>query len=394
VRAQRPNGLVTLLMPAAVLAFTAAAFLLVGGGRAFASHVNCGDTITADTTLDSDLEDCPNHGVVIGAAGVTLDLNGHRIAGDGTPAAGCNPQVELCDVGVLNEGFNGVTVEHGSVRRFAFGGFTVGVRKNRVLDIGSTRHVLFGWVMADSTRSVIRGGAFRRNIAPEGDGLGLFGCDHIRVRNNAIRRNPGPGIHLQDSDHNLVRGNVFSRNSPAIRVGGDERPTLVESNRNRIRRNQITRGGGIAVAPGNRNVIANNRVSQAVDSIAIEKGHGNRVTRNRVAHARGAGIRLAIRQPPIGGVRTVVRRNRVRASGEDGFLVNPKDRHSLVSRNVALRSGDDGFDIASVRVRLARNRAVLNADLGIEAAPGAIDGGGNVARENGDPLQCTNVLCS
>ena len=177
-------------MPAAVLAFTAAAFLLVGGGRAFASHVDCGDTITADATLDSDLEDCPNNGVVIGAAGITLDLNGHRIDGDGTPAAGCDLQVELCDVGVLNEGFNGVTVEHGSLRRFAFGGFTVGARKNRVLDIGSTRHVLFGWVMADSTRSVIRAGAFRRNIAPEGDGLGLFGCDHVRVRNNAIRRNP------------------------------------------------------------------------------------------------------------------------------------------------------------------------------------------------------------
>ena len=75
-------------------------------------------------------------------------------------------------------------------------------------------------------------------------------------------------------------------------------------------------------------------------------------------------------------------------------MVNEKERHSLLKRNVALRSGDDGFDIVSDRVELARNRAVRNADLGIEAAPGAIDGGGNVARENGDPLQCTNIICS
>ena len=166
-----------------MLAFTAAAFLLVGGGRAFASHVDCGDTIAADTTLDSDLENCPNNGVVIGAAGITLDLNGHRIDGDGTPAAGCDPQVEFCDVGVLNEGFNGVTVEHGSVREFELGGFTGGVRKNRVLDIGSTRNVFFGWLMSESSRSVIRGGAFRRNIPPEGDGLGL-----VRMRSR-----PGSG---------------------------------------------------------------------------------------------------------------------------------------------------------------------------------------------------------
>jgi parallel beta-helix repeat protein len=378
---------VTPLGPAAVVTLTAAAFVLLGGDRASASHVDCGDTITADTTLDSDLEDCPDHGVVIGAAGITLDLNGHRIAGDEKPAAG-----GCCDAGVLNEGFNGVTVEHGSVRGFDLGGLTGGTRKNRVLDLGATRNVFFGWVLSESTRSVIRGGTFRRNIPPDGDGLGLFGCDHIRVRNNAIRHHNGPGIHIQDSHHNLVKGNVFSRNSPAITLGGEEHSA--EANRNRIRRNQITEGGGILVGPGNRNIIAKNRVVHASESIGIDKGHGNRVTRNRVARPRGAGIRLAIRRPSLGPVRTVVARNRVRASGEDGFLVNAKARRGRLRRNVALHSRDDGFDIVSVRVRIARNRADHNGDLGIEAQPGAIDGGGNGAHDNGNPLQCTNILCS
>jgi hypothetical protein len=43
--------------------------------------------------------------------------------------------------------------------------------------------------------------------------------------------------------------------------------------------------------------------------------------------------------------------------------------------------------------RLTRNRAVRNADLGIEAVPGVLDGGGNKASRNGDPLQCSNVFC-
>ena len=64
----------------------------MGGGRALASHVGCGDMITTDTTLDSDLVDCPNNGIVIGADDVTLDLNGHTIDGDGNPAAGCDPR--------------------------------------------------------------------------------------------------------------------------------------------------------------------------------------------------------------------------------------------------------------------------------------------------------------
>jgi hypothetical protein len=37
-------------------------------------------------------------------------------------------------------------------------------------------------------------------------------------------------------------------------------------------------------------VIARNRVFRAVDSIAVEKGHGNLVARNVVVRARGAGI--------------------------------------------------------------------------------------------------------
>jgi hypothetical protein len=42
----------------------------------------------------------------------------------------------------------------------------------------------------------------------------------------------------------------------------------------------------------------------------------------------------------------------------------------------------------------ADNRANNNADLGIQAVPGVIDGGGNTAFGNGNPLQCLNVVCN
>ena len=92
----------------------------MGGGRAPASHVACGDTITADTTLDNDLIDCPNNGIVIGADDITLDLNGHGIDGDGTEFADC-PKNEFCDVGVANDGHDGVRIKGGTVREFGLG---------------------------------------------------------------------------------------------------------------------------------------------------------------------------------------------------------------------------------------------------------------------------------
>jgi parallel beta-helix repeat protein len=369
----------SILIGAAALA----AGMCVGAGQAQASHVACGDTITADTTLDSDVTNCPNNGIVIGADDVALDLNGHVVDGDGTEFAGC-PKDELCDVGVANDGHAGVIVRDGSVREFGVGVLVGGARKNRVVKISSSGHTSFGAVFGDSTRSVIRRSSLSRNIAPEGDGIGLFGSDHIRIVHNEIRRNPGPGIHVFDSKKNLVRKNVFSSNGPAISLEG--------SDRNKVRRNRVVRGVGIIVAPGNQNVIARNRVSRALDSIAIDKGGGNRVVGNVVRRARKVGIRLGF--PGFGGGNNSVRGNLVRRSRGDGFLVSNEDNGSVLKRNVARRNEGDGFDIGSDSATLTRNRALRNGELGIEAVRGVIDGGLNLARANADTRQCTNISCA
>src|SRR5512145_568752 len=68
---------------------------------AAATHVSCGDTITQDTTLDSDLVGCAGDGLVIGADGVTVDLGGHRIDGAGAGA------------GIRSENFSGLEIRGG-----------------------------------------------------------------------------------------------------------------------------------------------------------------------------------------------------------------------------------------------------------------------------------------
>jgi hypothetical protein len=113
----------------------------------------------------------------------------------------------------------------------------------------------------------------------------------------------------------------------------------------------------------------------------------------RNGRARRAGIRLGISNPFLGDAHNVVRGNLVKGSRVDGFLVNAKDDHSLLRHNTARGAGDDGFDVESRSTTLTRNRAVRNGDLGIEAVRGLIDGGGNKASGNGDPRQCTHIVC-
>jgi large repetitive protein len=350
--------------------------------------LGCGDTITSDTTLHADLKNCQNNGIIIGADDVRLDLNGHTIAGDGSPDSTCDQSTEFCDFGVVVEGHSGVVIKNGSIRRFAGGVVMVTVHASRVVDIRSSRNRFFGFVVADSGHVVIRRCAGNRSSHREGEGIGLFGSRHIRVLHSSFRHNAHVGIKPIGSTDSLIKGNT-------VVDSGDEALLMEGGAGFRIRHNRIRRNGaGITLGPGNDNVITRNRVSGGRDGIRVEDGHGNLVAHNLVTRTRVAGIRLGITHPNIGGSHNIIRRNRIRHSHKDGVVVTADDRHSRLTRNRVRGAGDDGFDIASRSATLTSNRALNNTDLGIEAVPGVNDGGGNVAFGNGDPRQCTNIACN
>jgi large repetitive protein len=364
-------------------------WLALGVGQASASHVSCGDTITADTTLDADLVNCENHGIVIAADNVTLDLNGHLVDGDGTPAVDCDQRKEPCDLGLFNDGHSGVTVMHGSVREFnagvLFGTATGRARNNRVLGVSATRNQFVGIGIFSQVRGLVRNSSGNGSLDREGSGLGLGDSHHVRIVGNSFRHNAHNGINTGQSSRTLIKGNLFSRNADEgiLMEGGDH----FQVTGNRLVRDDITLG------PGSRNVISDNHISRPHDGIRVEDGHDNLVAHNVVLDARHVGITLGIRDPLIGGADNVVRGNLVRRSRGDGIAVVRKDHHSLLAGNIVIGSRDDGFDVDSRTTTLTINRAVRNADLGIESVFGVIDSGANRASGNGDPRQCLNVTC-
>ena len=320
-----------------------AVVLAVTGGEASASHVGCGETITADTTLDSDLLNCPNNGILIGADGITLDLNGHVIDGDGTPTAGCDPAVEFCDTGVSNDFDDRVTIKGGRVRDFSLGVFIFKARHNRLRGLSTFRNTFTGIVLGRSARSVVkRSSASRNGLTTDSPGIVLFESHHNRIAHNRMVGNADVGLGLEGSDHNHIL-------------------------HNRLRRHPL-------------------------DGIVID-GRFNEIARNRVIR-NGGGILISKvgNFGPIVG--NVVRRNYVRGSRTGGIGVDPVARRTRIRRNLVVGAARDGIFVLNRRTKLTGNRAFRNGDLGIQAVPGVIDGGGNVARHNGDPRQCVNIICA
>ena len=117
------------------------------------------------------------------------------------------------------------------------------------------------------------------------------------------------------------------------------------------------------------------------------------VRRNRIAHNLIANSGLYGIYFDNGSTANAVLDNRVLDSATDGIFFDSESPSNTIERNRILRSGDDGIDVDAPGSTLARNTANDNADLGIEAVAGTIDGGRNKAAGNGNTAQCVGVGC-
>jgi len=344
---------------------------------------HCGDAITTDTTLTADVTGCTGNGLVIAADGITLDLAGHRIAGAATGDA----------VGVDVTGHGDVTIENGSVS-----GFEEGVYARRAGGL-TVRHMSFsraahGGILVDGGSDV----TLRRNIATRcGAGIIVTRSNGVVIGANRITRSGSGGIPVFDSRHVRIAGNAVSRSRDAA-IG-----LFRGSSHNALVGNRVTNSGaGIVVAEGaSHNVIVGN-VARGDDSgVILDVGtHDNRVAANLIDVSAFEGIAL------VASKDNVLTRNHVEQSGRiepaGGIVVIPlpddpsqTSDDNLLVHNRASHNGRDGIAIGEGQAgnTLRGNGADRNSELGIDAAPGTIDGGGNHAAGNDDPRQCVGVSC-
>jgi parallel beta-helix repeat protein len=466
------------LMPT-TLAAALAALLVLSADQALASHVDCGEIITEDTTLDSDLVDCPGDGIRIGADNLTLDLNGHTIDGDGgSPGAGG------CDHGIENGeycfpapkgGYDGVTIKGGAVRQFDSGIHAAAVNRNLVRELEVSENELAGIVLHDAKNSAIESNVAFAKPGGSGfaDGIVLSGQsrsvdpepDHNRIEKNLIFGNGGRGMWVEATEGNRIeRNSAFANGGTGIRVDGAE-ANLVAKNQvtgngghgidvsdgvfdNRVFKNRVSEndGSGIVVADGahgnrvernwvsnnaaaiffaggiyfggDRGTVENNYVSGngsdgivvSDDDNRIEKNYASRnagdgltlsagasdntIEKNHASGNTGDGIGLEFSALDyLASENNRIKKNSASGNGGDGISVSSSSTGTLIRQNRTNRNSDDGIDVDSVDSTLTKNRAIRNGDLGIEAVPGVRDGGGNRAKGNGDPAQCTGVGC-
>ena len=198
----------------AVLAITGAIFAALAPG-ANASHVLCGDVLTADTTLDADLQ-CAGDGLVL-TNGMSLNLNGFTIHGSGSGTGVrivdarevTNGRIVSFGAGISARGRSETPVSMSSLY-VAYNG--VGIS----LDLDRFDVKVVNSVITRNQRNGIDAGVFVSGFRIQSSLISLNGGDGIAcsfgsggtIENNGIFSNGGYGVFADECVVRLIRNNA------------------------------------------------------------------------------------------------------------------------------------------------------------------------------------------
>jgi parallel beta-helix repeat protein len=205
----------------------------------------CGATITANLKLDHDLT-CTGDGLIVGADGIKINLNGHTISGAGM------------GVGISLVGRTRVSIVAGTLQNFA-----VAVRMN------------------SSTNVAIKENIFRENA----EGLDLqSGSVGNTIKENEFWNSSVRAIMLRSfATNNVVKENTFNGNRIGILVFGGVNNILKEN----VISASIVAGIRLSVIARGNVILENTIVSNAVgiEFVVTPTGSsmGNTFLENRIA---------------------------------------------------------------------------------------------------------------
>ncbi len=248
--------------------------------------LDCGAVVTTSVQLAADIGPCQDHGIIVGADNITVDLNGHQIFGLGGTV------VTHQASGVFSDNHTGVVVTNGTIREMYHGVRIRQGSRNLVTRITARNNAGGnGIVFETSTDNVASFNTIFRNSGFAG--MATFNTNALpgqsAARNtftdNVVYLNNSHGITIENGTGHIVRRNQVSANTrdgvglfsgvSGIRVeanqvsanGGNGINVRSGANGNTVRANQVHRNGGrgIQVAGQSNQILTNVAAANLLD---------------------------------------------------------------------------------------------------------------------------------
>jgi hypothetical protein len=220
--------------------------------------------------------------------------------------------------------------------------------------------------------------------------LSFYYGNNGTVRNSKFTGN-GSAISIQKSNGVLIERNNFVGNSIGVNLWDEDGGGV---NNNKIRHNIFR-----------ENVVGINMLALLQFTRIFPAFEGNQIIGNQISRSSHSGVLIEVvcddSSVPLKcpAENTRVSGNRLSRNGFEALTDLPAgdepDDDGVTARAILrVAGGPDAtpFPEGLAGVTLSNNRADRNADLGFDVE-GVTDGGGQIARFNGNPEQCRGVVC-
>jgi parallel beta-helix repeat protein len=199
------------------------------GAAPISTSLSCGQVITESVKLSANLE-CSTDGVIAGADGITIDLNGFTIAGPGG---------ESSKVGIMLANNDNVQVTGGTIMGFQAGILNTGGSDNKISKVTFTKNEIAIFNTGAKNTNIETNNMFSNSI-----GMASHSSTGTTMHQNMLTDNQLAGVTLVNSASNVLDFNTITGSVNGVFLDG-------QSTKNNVNTNTIVQNSGVDINNGN-----------------------------------------------------------------------------------------------------------------------------------------------
>jgi parallel beta-helix repeat protein len=223
---------------------------------------SCGQVITQNVILTSNLNCADSDGLIVGASDIVVDLNGHTISG---PDVDTDTKTSS-KVGIMIPNMNNVVVQDGTIEGFQAG----------ILMTGSQNVEVKGIVAKNNQIGLFSTGASILNahlsiIMNNQIGIAGHSTQQSTIENNILFQNTLAGVTLVNSDNSVITLNSITESGNGLYIDNQSNQNNVNFNNVLLNTIDVNNANGLPVNTNGNTYDQNNCMTANPSGICIGK---------------------------------------------------------------------------------------------------------------------------
>ena len=223
---------------------------------------SCGQVITQNVVLTSNLNCADSDGLIVGASDIVIDLNGHTISGPDVDSQ----EKTSSKVGVMIPNMNNVVVQDGTIQGFQAGVLMTGSQNVELKSIVSKNNQIGAFSTGASIVNAHLSILMNNEI-----GFAGHSTQQPTLENNILYQNALAGITLVNTDNGVITLNSITESGNGLYVDNQSNNNNVNFNNVLLNTVDLNNANGLPVNTNANTYDQNNCMTSNPSGICIGK---------------------------------------------------------------------------------------------------------------------------